>query len=75
MIWLGLNVFFLKFADENFVVCYLVIKQIRLLLGRASVTREIDKASQEWFPFVKWRDKVACIHTTNDRQRKLSIFC
>ena len=27
MIWLVLNIFFLNFADENFVVCCLVVKE------------------------------------------------
>ena len=31
MIWLGLNIFF-KFADENFVVCFLILKELNNIL-------------------------------------------
>ena len=36
MILLGLNIFW-KFADENFVVCFLVVKSLKLVVLGLSV--------------------------------------
>ena len=37
MIYLGLNIFFWKFADQNFVVCFSVVKELKFhILGGSS---------------------------------------
>ena len=40
MIWLGLNIF-LKFADENFVVCLLVVTELSIIFVTPSASRFI----------------------------------
>ena len=39
MIWLGLNIFW-KFADENFVVCLSVVKELKDYLEQATETHD-----------------------------------